>query len=234
MVELRGRISIPGACGELEHRGISSGQSARLNSSCGFFLWPDDSHTAELVADALMHIDLERARDKGRPSDSPELLLLLRRAVADMLWLRGLGWAGEEPPFVADPLEWPLLVNVCRRWMGHRSLLLRSDPALRTIFEVLPLNDSSSISSVQLTESFRSIIPFITGEVGEEVVTAISRPLRPRLHRLWLDRLLSWEPVERSCNFDSADWSCNDLCLRWYCSSSLSYVSRVRLMLSYL
>ena len=91
MVELRGRISIPGACGELEHRRISSGQSARLNSSCGFFLWPDDSHTAELVADALMHIDFERARDKGRPSDSPELLLLLRRAVADMLWLRGLG-----------------------------------------------------------------------------------------------------------------------------------------------
>jgi len=59
--------------------------------------------------------------------------------------------------------------------MGHRSVLLLREPALRTIFEVLPLNeDSSSISRVQLTESLRSIMPFITGEVGEEVVTAIS------------------------------------------------------------
>jgi len=91
MVELRGRISAPGACGELEHRGVSSCQSARWSSSCCLCLWPEDSQTAELEAEALMHTEWERARDRGRPSVSPEWLLLLSSAVADMLWLRGLG-----------------------------------------------------------------------------------------------------------------------------------------------
>lgn len=239
MVELRGRISSDEGCGELEHSGRpSSCQSGSDSSSdCrGRRLPDDDSQTAELEAEALRHTDRDRARETGCPSGSPEWLVVRSRAVADMLWLRGLGCDGEEPPLVAVPLEWPLLTEVCRRWMTHRSLLLLREPVRRTIFEALPLGISSSISRVQLTESFRSIMPFITGEVGEDVVPENSRLLRPREQRLCVvfSRLESCELMDSSCSLASAAWSCTERCLRWYWSSSLANVSFECFILSYL